>query len=140
MKLSTTTTVALQACHRWTYYAPRIQARYMSRSFELHAHAAPLRVRVAHGDQLSTPTPPPPPSFEDIGILSPISAAIRTAFPNVKIPTESQSRFIPAILSGNDVLLKDEPGTGKCGFFHCSLRNILYSNLHAGPLVSSWHF
>lgn len=136
MKLSTTTTVALQACHRWTYYAPRIQARYMSRSFELHAHAASLGVRVAHGDQLSTP----PLSFEDIGILSPISAAIRTAFPNVKIPTETQSKFIPAILSGNDVLLKDEPGTGKCGFFHCSLRNILYSKLHVGPLVSLWHF
>jgi len=55
----------------------------------------------------------PIPSFEALGIRTPIAAAVRAAFPNVSVPTETQSKFIPAIMSGSDVLLKDEPGTGK---------------------------
>lgn len=39
--------------------------------------------------------------------------ALEETFPNVKEPTVIQSRFIRAILSGQDVLLKDETGTGK---------------------------
>jgi len=52
-------------------------------------------------------------NFGDLGLHPPIIAAFRSAFPNVTHPTESQIKFIPAILSGRDVLLKDETGSGK---------------------------
>ncbi|KAF8647905.1 hypothetical protein AX16_006437 [Volvariella volvacea WC 439] len=54
-----------------------------------------------------------PTTFEDLGLHPPIVAALRSAFPNVTGPTETQAQFIPAILSGRDVLLKDVTGSGK---------------------------
>ncbi|KAG5647626.1 hypothetical protein DXG03_008979 [Asterophora parasitica] len=54
-----------------------------------------------------------PASFDDLGLHPPIIASLNAAFPNVKVPTETQAKFIPAILSGKDVLLKDETGSGK---------------------------
>lgn len=58
---------------------------------------------------LATPTV----SFTELGIREPISKALQTAFPNIETPTDVQSAFIPAILEGKDVLLKDATGTGK---------------------------
>ncbi|KAF8640823.1 hypothetical protein AX17_000472 [Amanita inopinata Kibby_2008] len=52
-------------------------------------------------------------SFEDLGLHPPIVAALRKAFPNVKAPTSMQADFIPAILDGNDLLLRDTTGSGK---------------------------
>jgi superfamily II DNA/RNA helicase len=48
-----------------------------------------------------------------LGIKPAVAAAIQTAFPNIRFPTESQIKFIPAIIAGYDVLLKDDTGTGK---------------------------
>lgn len=53
------------------------------------------------------------PSFETIGLRPAIVSALLKAFPNVQRPTNAQAEFIPAIMSGSDVLLKDETGTGK---------------------------
>jgi superfamily II DNA/RNA helicase len=54
-----------------------------------------------------------PSTFESAGIRAPIASALRLAFPDVKHPTRAQTEFIPAILSGEDMLLKDATGTGK---------------------------
>lgn len=61
----------------------------------------------------SPPYVGPKPTFEAAGIRPPIASALRAAFPNVYHPTKAQNEFIPAILSGKDVLLKDGTGTGK---------------------------
>lgn len=52
-------------------------------------------------------------TFEDIGVHPIIVKALQAAFPKVRNPTQIQSEFVPAILSGKDVLLKDDTGTGK---------------------------
>ncbi|KIY50578.1 P-loop containing nucleoside triphosphate hydrolase protein [Fistulina hepatica ATCC 64428] len=52
-------------------------------------------------------------SFIDLGIHPPIVEALRVAFPSIKDPTEAQCEFIPPILQGKNVLLKDDTGTGK---------------------------
>lgn len=57
-------------------------------------------------------------TFEELGVREPIVKALQVAYPDVRFPTTSQSEFIPAILSGRDVLLKDATGTGKCVAFH----------------------
>ncbi|KAL1670484.1 P-loop containing nucleoside triphosphate hydrolase protein [Schizophyllum commune] len=51
--------------------------------------------------------------FEVLGLHKPIVDATHAAFPHVTHPTEMQTRLIPAILSGKDVILKDDTGTGK---------------------------
>ncbi|KAG6911520.1 hypothetical protein DXG01_011822 [Tephrocybe rancida] len=58
-------------------------------------------------------TPTKVTTFEDLGLYPPIAASLKAAFPNVTSPTATQAIFIPAILSGQDVLLKDETGSGK---------------------------
>lgn len=65
----------------------------------------------------SAPYVGPKPTFESAGIRAPIASALRAAFPNVQHPTQTQGQFIPAVLSGKDVLLKDGTGTGKYVFF-----------------------
>ncbi|KAG6818029.1 hypothetical protein H0H87_009184 [Tephrocybe sp. NHM501043] len=85
----------------------------MSRSTEAQAEAL-ARVQPGSFIPTSSPvTPTKPPTFEDLGLHPPIAASLRTAFPNVTSPTKTQAAFIPAILSGKDVLLKDETGSGK---------------------------
>lgn len=74
----------------------------------------------AHADALASPSTVPPrtrTTFADLGLHPPIISALKSAFPNVQYPTEAQAKFIPAILSGKDVLLKDETGSGKSVFF-----------------------
>lgn len=51
--------------------------------------------------------------FAQLGIREPIARALVDAFPDVRTPTPTQAKFIPAILAGKDVLLKDATGTGK---------------------------
>lgn len=51
--------------------------------------------------------------WEKLGLRKPLVEGLSRAYPNVVYPTRAQEIFIPAILSGGDVLLKDETGTGK---------------------------
>ncbi|KAG6841921.1 hypothetical protein C0991_005101 [Blastosporella zonata] len=84
----------------------------MSRSAETQA-AALAQVSLQGPGSIKAATPKKTVTFEDLGLHPPITASLRTAFPNVTSPTETQAMFIPAILSGKDVLLKDETGSGK---------------------------
>ena len=77
--------------------------RRMSRNAEVHANAISNQA----------PQPSKRTTFDDLGLHPPILAALRTAFPNVQYPTEAQEKFIPAIISGKDVLLRDTTGSGK---------------------------
>lgn len=52
-------------------------------------------------------------SFRDIGVRRPLARAVEKAFTAVTKPTAAQTRFIPEILSGKDVLLHDRMGSGK---------------------------
>jgi len=51
-------------------------------------------------------------SFEKLGISKPICQRLKQEF-HIDNPTDVQSQLIPAIFSGNDVLLRDLTGTGK---------------------------
>jgi hypothetical protein len=53
------------------------------------------------------------PTFESLGLRPNIVTALHAAFPNVKRPTEMQAQLIRTVISGDDVLLKDQTGTGK---------------------------
>ena len=52
-------------------------------------------------------------SFEELGVDHYVLKSVRRAFPHVETPTFLQSNFIPAVLEGRDVLIKDNTGTGK---------------------------
>jgi superfamily II DNA/RNA helicase len=100
MQISTSTT-ALTHLFRWARRESCRHARCTSRYAE-----APIL-------NTSLPLNASQPTFESAGIRAPIVSALRKAFPDVKYPTPAQNEFIPAILSGKDVLLKDATGTGK---------------------------
>jgi superfamily II DNA/RNA helicase len=76
----------------------------MSRSAEVHASAVAKQSLTQPSKRIA---------FDDLGLHPPILAALRAAFPNVHYPTDAQAKFIPAILNGKDVLLKDATGSGK---------------------------
>lgn len=57
--------------------------------------------------------PDPPLTFESLGLGVPFLQALQKAFPKVEIPTNIQAQLIPAILGTQDILLKDETGSGK---------------------------
>ncbi|KAF9787222.1 P-loop containing nucleoside triphosphate hydrolase protein [Thelephora terrestris] len=52
-------------------------------------------------------------SWKRLGVPASVAATVRSVFPHIEKPTKTQARLIPAILSGKDVLLKDQTGTGK---------------------------
>lgn len=80
--------------------------------------------------------PNAPLTFENTGLRPQLVKAIRAAFPNIKEPTESQARFIPAILEDKDVLLKDETGSGKCVRFslpQSAIPQLMFTRKPSGP-------
>ncbi|KAJ6621624.1 P-loop containing nucleoside triphosphate hydrolase protein [Mycena sp. CBHHK59/15] len=74
-----------------------------SRSFERHASAFD-KSQVAAPKALS---------FEDLGLHPPIVSSLQAAFPDIRRPTQAQGKLIPAVLSGQDILLQDQTGSGK---------------------------
>jgi len=46
------------------------------------------------------------------------------AYPEVVAPTAAQTMFIPAILEGKDLLVKDDAGSGKHVLFCMSLGGV----------------
>ena len=97
--MQTSTLTTFIRLTRWARQGPSHHVRCMSRHAEATVHSSPPFIS--------------PSTFESAGIRAPIASALRLAFPNVKHPTRAQTEFIPAILSGEDVLLKDATGTGK---------------------------
>ena len=65
-------------------------------------------------DRGSAPHTPGEYNFEQLHLQRDIVKALHLAYPSVQHPTPVQRRFIHAILSGKDVLLRDKTGTGKC--------------------------
>ncbi|KDQ63512.1 hypothetical protein JAAARDRAFT_169417 [Jaapia argillacea MUCL 33604] len=63
-------------------------------------------------------------TFEQLGVHQPLIAALQTAFPNVRCPTQIQTEFMSAVLSGRDVLLNDGTGTGKSFGLTLALLNL----------------
>jgi superfamily II DNA/RNA helicase len=53
-------------------------------------------------------------TWEDLGLRKTLVEGLVRAYPEVVAPTPAQTAFIPAILEGRDVLVKDEAGSGKC--------------------------
>ena len=76
----------------------------MSRSAEAHAVAVAAKQSTQPSKCIT---------FDDLGLYPPIVASLRAAFPNVHYPTAAQIKFIPAVLSGKDILLRDATGSGK---------------------------
>ncbi|KAL5535599.1 hypothetical protein ACEPAF_3693 [Sanghuangporus sanghuang] len=85
--------------------------------------------------------PQVPYGFRELGIRDAIAKAISDAFPDVQRPTIAQADFIPAILSGKDVLLHDDTGTGKSFGSIVALLNKPRSRSHGrhrgGPFITS---
>jgi superfamily II DNA/RNA helicase len=52
-------------------------------------------------------------TFESLGVDKHVVRGLKRAFPHITSPTFMQKEFIPAIMSGKDVLLQDRAGTGK---------------------------
>jgi superfamily II DNA/RNA helicase len=52
-------------------------------------------------------------TFESLGVDKFVVRGLKRAFPHISSPTLMQKEFIPAVMSGNDVLLQDRTGTGK---------------------------
>ena len=102
--MQTSTLTTFVRLIRWTRQGHSHHVRYMSRYAEAAVYS-------------SRPFVGPEPTFESAGIRPSIASALRLAFPNVKYPTKAQNEFIPAILRGKDVLLKDATGTGKYAIF-----------------------
>ncbi|KZT30608.1 P-loop containing nucleoside triphosphate hydrolase protein [Neolentinus lepideus HHB14362 ss-1] len=80
-------------------------SQYCAESRIRNITARPYSINGTSGKEVLT--------FEDIGIHPIVVESLRRAFPNVQNPTDTQCDFIPQVLSGKDVLLKDDTGTGK---------------------------
>jgi superfamily II DNA/RNA helicase len=52
-------------------------------------------------------------TFESLGVDEFVVRGLKRAFPHIVGPTPMQKEFIPAVMSGKDVLLQDRTGTGK---------------------------
>ncbi|KAJ7706294.1 P-loop containing nucleoside triphosphate hydrolase protein [Mycena rosella] len=83
-----------------------------SQSFEAHTTSLRKKVDFDNGPASVRPKSKPK-SFGALGLHPPIVSALRTAFPNIKDPTENQAVLIPALLAGHDVFLEDQTGSGK---------------------------
>ncbi|EFI28664.1 hypothetical protein CC1G_13690 [Coprinopsis cinerea okayama7 len=95
----------------------RTQGPHWTPSFTLKVgHAS--NFSTAHTTEVAAGSGQPIPSqpkttFEDLGLHPPIVSSLRAAFQNVEYPTDVQSQFIPAVLDGKNVFLRDSTGSGK---------------------------
>ncbi|KAF8898856.1 P-loop containing nucleoside triphosphate hydrolase protein [Infundibulicybe gibba] len=125
------TAPSTRPCFRQPWWAQRglyqcpASPRRMSRSAEL----------MARSSHASPEAPPQPCTFASLGLHPPIIAALQLAFPNVRTPTETQEKFIPAILTGKDILLKDATGSGKSFGLPHSSNNFPSRGNHITSLV-----
>ncbi|KAF8167792.1 P-loop containing nucleoside triphosphate hydrolase protein [Crassisporium funariophilum] len=98
---------------RWSWLAAR-DVRCMSRAAEDYADfLANQKHEAKPSHLLKTPSLPARPTFEGLGLAPKFVKSLRIAFPNVEHPTDTQARLIPATLGTQDVLLKDDTGSGK---------------------------
>ena len=52
-------------------------------------------------------------TWEELGLRKSLVEGLLRAYPEVVAPTTAQTMFIPAILEGKDLLVKDDAGSGK---------------------------
>jgi len=52
-------------------------------------------------------------TWEELGLRKSLVEGLLRAYPEVVAPTTAQMMFIPAILEGKDLLVKDDAGSGK---------------------------
>lgn len=100
---STATTRARWARIPWQY---RLKSSYVRAKVPVSAAAKQVGPRAGNLSVDQT--------FESLGVRPSVVQALHNAFPNVLVPTETQSRLIPAILDENDVFIIDNTGSGKC--------------------------
>jgi hypothetical protein len=72
-----------------------------------------------------------PPSFAGLGLSKAVHVGLKSAFPGVANATEAQSKLIPAIIQGEDVMIKGHTGSGKCVKSVVRMSNVL-TMLHLG--------
>lgn len=97
-----------------TLLVPRCPHTSVSHTLRLYnCHTVIPRRYASQTVATLSPAQIPVPSFKDIGVSSAVAHALQKTFPNVQVPTKSQRKFIPAVLSGQDVFLQNDTGTGK---------------------------
>jgi len=82
-------------------------------------------------------------TWEELGLRKSLVEGLVRAYPEAVAPTTAQAMFIPAILEGRDLLVKDDAGSGK----HVNFLFYLFCGdgnrnrfVHPGLLVSRWDY
>ena len=113
--VSTSVTSCSSRCCRWP---TRVRGFHGSTAYRAVQALKPNTGRLRTGnDGPSNVRSPLKPPFTGLGLSMPVVVGLKAAFPNVKQATDAQHEFIPAVMSGKDVLLKGHTGSGKCVAF-----------------------